>query len=88
MKVVVILYVVFMLLVNVLQVLFLFTDINIHPFSKELLLLFIFTALAMTFAINQQYMFSLVHYFIIPICIYLLYFAVMFPYIKKILKKI
>ncbi len=88
MKIVVILYVVFMLLVNALQVLFLFRDVNIHPFSKELLLLFIFTSLAMLFAINQDYLFSSAHYFTIPICIYLLYFVIMFPYIKKILKKI
>ena len=85
---VVILYVIFMLFVNLFQVIYISKHINISPFSKELIILFILTIFGMYFAISQQFEFEVYHYFIIPISIYVLYFSIMYYPFKKIIKEI
>ncbi|MAW21500.1 MAG: hypothetical protein CMD16_03795 [Flavobacteriales bacterium] len=85
---VVILYVVFMLFVNLFQVIYISKYINISPFSKELIILFFLTIFGMYFAISQQFEFEVYHYFIIPISIYVLYFSIMYYPFKKIVKEI
>ena len=83
---VVILYVVFMLFVNLLQLIYISKYINISPFSKELILLFSLTIFGMYFAIFQKFEFEIYHYFIIPICIYVVYFSIMYCSFKKLIK--
>ena len=85
---VVILYVIFMLFVNLSQLIFISKHINISPFSKELILLFFLTIFSMYFAISQKFEFESYHYFIIPIGIYMLYFSVMYYPFKKLIKEL
>ena len=85
---VVILYVIFMLFVNLSQLIFISKHINISPFSKELILLFFLTIFSMYFSIFQKFEFESYHYFIIPIGIYMLYFSVMYYPFKKLIKEL
>ena len=85
---VVILYVIFMLFVNLSQLIYISKHINISPFSKELILLFFLTIFSMYFAISQKFEFESYHYFIIPIGIYMLYFSVMYYPFKKLIKEL
>jgi O-antigen/teichoic acid export membrane protein len=87
-KIVVILYVLAMLFVNLIQVFYIYTYINISPFSKELIILFIATIFIMYFAMNQNIHFSLSHFFIIPIFSFALFFSIMFKSLKRLLKDI
>ena len=88
MLIVVILYVIFMLFVNVSQLIYIKKHINISPFSKELILLFLLTILCMYFAISQQFNFETYHYLIIPIGVYVTYFAIMYYPFKKLIKEL
>ena len=83
-----VLYVVFMLFVNISQLIYISKKINISPFSRDLILLFFLTILSMYFAILQQFDFNTLHYFIVPVVIYLLYFSIMFYPLKKIIKEL
>ena len=85
---VVILYVIFMLFVNLSQLMYISKHINISPFSKELILLFFLTILGMYFAITQQYNFEFYHYVIIPIGVYVIYFSIMYYPFKKLIKEL
>ena len=85
---VVILYVIFMLFVNLSQLIYISKHINISPFSKELILLFFLTIFSMYFAICQKFEFEAYHYFIIPIGVYVLYFSVMYYPFKKLIKEL
>jgi len=85
---VVILYVIFMLFVNASQLIYLSKHINISPFSKELILLFLLTFIGMYFAINQQFIFDFHHFILLPILVYLLYFAIMFSSLKRLIKEL
>ncbi len=88
MLIVVILYVVFMLLVNVSQLIYIKKHINISPFSRELIVLFLLTFIAMYIAIVQEINFEILHYFIIPVLVYLSFFGVMFKSFKRIIKEL
>ena len=85
---VVILYVVFMLFVNVSQLIYIKRHINISPFSLELMVLFLLTFIAMYMAIVQDFRFEMIHYFIIPVLVYLSFFGVMFKPFKRLLKEL
>ena len=85
---VVILYVAFMLFVNVSQLIYIKRHINISPFSLELMVLFLLTFIAMYIAIVQIYEFKMLHYFIIPVLVYLGFFGVMFKPFKRLLKEL
>ena len=88
MLVIVVLYVVFMLFVNVSQLIYIKRYINISPFSKDLILLFLVTFIGMYIAINQEYIFDLVHFFLIPIGVYLGYFLLLFNPIRSLIREL
>ena len=88
MFIIVILYVVFMLFVNVSQLIYIKKHINISPFSRELIVLFLLTFIAMYIAIVQEINFEILHYFIIPVLVYLSFFGVMFKSFKRIIKEL
>ena len=86
--IVVVLYVVFMLFVNVSQLIYIKKHINISPFSRELIVLFSLTFIAMYIAIVQDFKFEMLHYFIIPVVVYLSFFGIMFKPFKRIIKEL
>jgi len=86
--IVVVLYVIFMLFVNVSQLIYIKKHINISPFSRELIVLFLLTFIAMYIAIVQNFKFEMLHYFIIPVLVYLGFFGVMFKPFKRIIKEL
>ena len=86
MKIIVILYVLFMLFTNVSQLVLISINLNITPLSRELIFLFLLTSICMYIAIEQQYIFNMYHYFIVPISLYLIFFTIMFFPIKKLIK--
>ncbi len=88
MLIIVLLYVVFMLFVNVSQLIYIKKHINISPFSRELIVLFLLTSIAMYMAIIQDFKFEMIHYFIIPVVIYLSFFSIMFKSFKRLLKEL
>ncbi|MDA1009630.1 MAG: oligosaccharide flippase family protein, partial [Bacteroidetes bacterium] len=61
------LYVIFMLFINVSQLIYIKKNVSISPFSADLLKLFGLTIICMYFAINQSYNFKLIHFILIPI---------------------
>ena len=88
MRIVVVLYVIFMLFVNVSQLIYIKKHINISPFSLELIGLFLLTFIAMYIAIVQNFKFEMLHYFIIPVLVYLGFFGVMFKSFKRLIKEL
>ena len=82
----VILYVSFMFFVNLIQLIFIYKNIKISPFSNELIFLLIITFLVMYVAISQDYEFNLYHYIFLPFCVYAGYFLLMFIPLKRIIK--
>ena len=88
MVIIVVLYVVFMLFVYVSQLIFIKKYIKVSPFSRELLVLFLLTFFAMYIAIVQDFQFDMLHYFIIPVLVYLCFFGVMFNHLRRIIKEI
>lgn len=85
---VVVLYVIFMLFVNVSQLYYIYKTIKISPFSYDIVKLFIFTFISMYFAMYQEFNFGIVHFFILPILVYVLYFAIMFKPLRQLIKEI
>ena len=88
MLIIVILYVVFILFVNISQLIYIKKHINISPFSIELIVLFLLTFIAMYIAIVQDFKFERIHYFIIPLVVYLSFFGIMFNPVRKIIKEL
>ena len=88
MMAIVLLYVIFMLFINISQLIYIQKHLNISPFSSDLIKLFFLTILCMYFAIIQDYVFSLVHFIIIPFSVYLLYFLLMWSPLKKLIKEL
>jgi O-antigen/teichoic acid export membrane protein len=88
MKIVVILYIVFMLFVNGIQLIYILKHIKISPFSKKLILLFSLTFFGMYIAIVQDFKFETLDYFIIPVLVYLGFFGVMFKPFKRLIKEL
>ena len=88
MKIVVILYIVFMLFVNGIQLIYILKHIKISPFSKELILLFFLTFIGMYIGVVQDFKFETLDYFIIPVLVYLGFFGVMFNPFKRIIKEL
>lgn len=82
------LYVISTLVVNIFQLIYIKKSLSVSPFSFDLLKLLGLTIIGMYFAVNQQYVFELVHFILIPIGMYLLYFLLMLKSIKNIIKKL
>jgi hypothetical protein len=76
------------LFVNVRQLIYIKKHIDISPFSLELIVLFLLTFIAMYIAIVQEIKFEMIHYFIIPVVIYLGFFCVMFNPLKRLVKEL
>ena len=85
---VVILYVLFMLFVNISQLIYLSKRININPFSKPLLTLFFITIPFMLFAINIDYSYELYHFILLPLIIYFIYFSFLYTLFKGFINDI
>jgi len=85
---VVVLYVIFMLFANISYLFYIKRNLNISPFSFDLLKLFSLTIIGMYFAVNQDYTFQLMHFILIPIGVYLLYFLVMLKPIKSLINEL
>ena len=82
------LFIFFMLIVNVVQLIYIIKEIKISPFSKELLLLIIVSIPCLYFAIKQEYVFEFYHFILIPIVIYILYCSIFYFQIKKFYKEL
>jgi O-antigen/teichoic acid export membrane protein len=82
------LYVIFKLFINVSQLIYIKKHINISPFSKELVVLFLLAIFGMYFAINLNYSFKLIHFILIPIGVYLACFLLMLKPIKSLIKEL
>ena len=82
------LYVVFMLFINGAQLIYIGKYLQISPFSKELFFLFGLTVFAMYFAINQEFIFQIYHFIIVPILVYVCYFGLLFQPLKRLVKEI
>jgi len=50
--------------------------------------LFLLTFFAMYIAIVQNFKFEMIHYFIIPVVVYLSFFGIMFKPFKRIIKEL
>ena len=87
-EIVVVLYVLSMLFVKIIQLFYIYKDVNVSPFSKELFILLVLTILVMYFATTQNIQFSLIHFIIIPVLIFVLFFLIMFKPLKELLKDI
>jgi O-antigen/teichoic acid export membrane protein len=82
------LYVVFMLFINGAQLIYIGKYLQISPFSKELFLLFGLTVIVMYFAINQEFVFQIYHFIVVPIFVYVCYFGLLFQPLKRLVKEI
>lgn len=85
---VVVLYVISLLFANMGYLFYINRELNIQPFSLDLFKIFILTLICMYFAVNQQYNFHILHFILVPIAIYVLYFLFMFRPIKKLINEI
>jgi O-antigen/teichoic acid export membrane protein len=85
---VVVLYVISILFANMSYLFYIKRNLNISPFSLDLLKVFALTVISIYFAVNQQYNFQLVHFILIPIGVYLLYFILMFKPIKNLINEL
>ncbi len=85
---VVLLYVLFMLFVNVCQLFYIKSVVNVSPFSYNLVKLFVLTSITMYFALNQNLTFDFMHFILFPIMIYVLYLLFMFRPIKNLIKEL
>ena len=80
----VILFVSFMFYINIAQLYVINKYLQISPFSKNLSILIFVSLVLIYFSVNFSYNFNLIHYIIIPIFVYFLYFAIFYKMIKKI----
>lgn len=81
---VVILIIFSMIFVATAQLIYIKKEINISPFSSDLFLLIFLSIPIIFFAVNYQSTFSVYHYILIPIIVYLFYFVVFYKRLKKI----
>ena len=82
------LYVISNFFVNATQLLYIDKYLQISPFSKDLFFLFGLTIIAIYFAINQEFVFQIYHYILIPILVYFCYFGLLFRPLIKLVKEI
>ena len=77
-----------MLFINGVQLIYIGKYLQISPFSKELFFLFGLTVIAMYFAINQEFIFQIYHFIVVPILVYVCYFGLLFQPLKRLVKEI
>ena len=78
----------FMIFVSSFQLYFLKKELNVSPFSRELLFLILFSIPFIYFAITQEYLFELYHIIIVPIVVYFIYFLVFHKQIFNLYKEL
>ena len=71
---VVVLYITFLLFINIAQLIYISRRLTINPFSNSLFSLLLITVPFMLFAIRQDYVFNSFHFFLLPIVVYMTYF--------------
>jgi len=77
-----------MLFINGVQLIYIGKYLQISPFSKELFFLFGLTVIAMYFAINQEFVFQIYHFIVVPVLVYVCYFGLLFQTLKSLVKEI
>ena len=82
------LYVIFRLFFNAAQLIYIGKYLQISPFSKELFFLFGLTVIVMYFAINQEFIFQVYHFVVVPLLVYFCYFGLLFLPLKRLVKEI
>jgi len=85
---VVTLFIIFTIYVGAAQLISIKKEINISPFSKELLFLVIISLPIIWFSITQNYSFQFYHFIIVPIGLYLLYFSIFYKRIFNLYKEL
>jgi O-antigen/teichoic acid export membrane protein len=85
---VVIISLISILFISSFQLYFMKKELNISPFSRELLLLILFSIPFIYFAITQEYLFELYHIIIVPIVVYFIYFSVFHKQIFNLHKEL
>ena len=80
----VILFVFFTLFLNIAQLIFIYRNIGITPFSNNLYLLIIISLPVIYFSISYTFDFTLLHYILLPFFIYCLYFIFFIKRLKSI----
>ena len=80
----VILFVLFMLFLNIGQLVLIYKNIGINPFSNSLYLLIFISTPIIYFAITYPMEFGILHYIFIPVLLYLFYFLIFLKKIKYI----
>ncbi|MGY8987418.1 MAG: oligosaccharide flippase family protein [Flavobacteriales bacterium] len=85
---VVTLFIIFTIYVGAAQLISIKKEINISPFSKELLFLVIISLPIILFSITQNYSFQFYHFIILPIGLYLLYFSIFYKRIFNLYKEL
>ena len=75
-------------LVNITQLCYISKTIRVSPFTKELLLLYVISAVLIYYSIIHDLTFSLHHYIVIPLLLYFLFTIIFYGKIKLILKSI
>jgi len=76
------LFIIFTLLVNGFQLFFINQKINIHPFSRKLFLLLLFSTPLFYYAISNNNEFSIYQLFWVPCLVYAIYFLVFYKSIR------
>lgn len=82
------LFIIFMLFVNVMQLYYIKKEINITPFSTDLLLLVMISIPMLYYSILQDYTFEWYHFILIPIASYVVYILVFYKRLIKILSEL
>ena len=82
------LFIIFMLFVNFMQLYYIKKEINITPFSTDLLLLVMISIPVLYYSILQDYTFEWYHFILIPIASYAVYIFVFYKRLIKILSEL
>ena len=79
------LFIIFMLFINISQLIYIKKRINISPFSNELLKLIIIVIPLMVFSAIQEFSFTYLEFILIPVVLYLMFIVLFFKQIKHII---
>jgi O-antigen/teichoic acid export membrane protein len=79
------LFIIFMLFINISQLIYIKRRINISPFSNELLKLIIIVIPLMVFSAIQEFSFTYLEFILIPVVLYLVFIVLFLKQIKKII---
>jgi len=83
-KAIVVLFVLFSFLTEIYRVIVIYYKLNIHPFSSSLIWLLLFSVPFLYFGMNHGLDFTLFHFLLIPVILYLLFILIFFKQVKSI----